>query len=283
MVAPAGDVDGDGYADILVGASTFDDVQADEGAAFLYPGSSGGPAAVPSFGQPRATKPGQSSGSRCSRRRRMNGDGFPDVIVGARSYFNGQVNEGAAFVYLGGILWALTHPGLGGRGRPSRRGVRRLGSDSRRRQRRRLLRCHRRGTLFRQWRGQRGARVCIFRVGWTGGTAQRSVHSRAECRPERAQLSWPVIPNATAYDVVLGDLGQLLLSGGDFSKGATRCIANDSTGTLHYDRTSIGVGEVIFYLVRGLNPSFVGSYDVPGAGQVGSRDAEIAASIGACP
>ena len=31
----------------------------------------------------------------------MNGDGYSDIIVGARQYTNGQANEGRAFVYHG--------------------------------------------------------------------------------------------------------------------------------------------------------------------------------------
>jgi hypothetical protein len=41
-VASAGDVNGDGYADAMVGAYLHDDGQADEGRAFVYLGSAAG-------------------------------------------------------------------------------------------------------------------------------------------------------------------------------------------------------------------------------------------------
>ena len=44
-VAPAGDVNGDGYADVIVGADTYDIGQAEEGCAFVFLGSSTGLAA----------------------------------------------------------------------------------------------------------------------------------------------------------------------------------------------------------------------------------------------
>ncbi len=212
----------------------------------------------------------------------MNGDGFPDVIVGARSYFNGQVNEGAAFVYLGASYglspipaWEAEGDQAGAEFGVSVATAGDVNGDG-------YSDVIVGARYFDNGEANEGRAYVYFGSG--GPAAPPSApFILVQNAGLSAQLSWPVIPNATAYDVVLGDLGQLLLSGGDFSEGTTRCIANDSTGTLHYDRTSIGVGEVIFYLVRGLNPSFVGSYDVPGAGQVGSRDAEIAASIGACP
>ena len=100
-VATAGDVNGDGYADVVVGALDYDNGQADEGRArFVYHGSptglthdrrldGEGDQADAYFGCPVAT-----AGD-------VNGDGYADVIVGAPYYDNGQTDEGRAFVYLG--------------------------------------------------------------------------------------------------------------------------------------------------------------------------------------
>jgi hypothetical protein len=41
-VATAGDVNGDGYSDVIVAAVLFDFGQMDEGKAFVYHGSAGG-------------------------------------------------------------------------------------------------------------------------------------------------------------------------------------------------------------------------------------------------
>jgi hypothetical protein len=41
-VASAGDVNGDGYSDVIVGANLYDNGESDEGAAFIYHGSATG-------------------------------------------------------------------------------------------------------------------------------------------------------------------------------------------------------------------------------------------------
>ena len=48
-VTTAGDVDGDGYNDILVGALAEDSTLTDEGGAYLYRGSKTGTALTPSW------------------------------------------------------------------------------------------------------------------------------------------------------------------------------------------------------------------------------------------
>jgi hypothetical protein len=96
----AGDVNGDGYADLIVGAFNYDNGQTDEGAIFLYHGSAIGLNASPNKileGNQAGAEFGVSVGTAGD----VNGDGFDDVMVGARSYDNGQANEGAVFVYHG--------------------------------------------------------------------------------------------------------------------------------------------------------------------------------------
>jgi len=99
-VGTAGDVNGDGYADVIVGASLHDNGQKNEGRTFVYHGSASGLSSKPSWiaegGRKRA---GFGSSSRTAGD--VNGDGYADVIVGAPGYSHGQVSEGAAFVYLG--------------------------------------------------------------------------------------------------------------------------------------------------------------------------------------
>ena len=104
-VASAGDVNGDGYGDVIVGAPSYDNGQSSEGAAFIYLGgpsgiASGNPASAATMleGNHASTHMGWSVASAGD----VNGDGYGDVIVGANWYQNGQVFEGGAFVFLGG-------------------------------------------------------------------------------------------------------------------------------------------------------------------------------------
>jgi hypothetical protein len=103
-VAGAGDVNGDGYADVIVGAELYDAGEVDEGAAFVFLGSASG-----IVGTTPATAHAQLESDQADARLGrsvagagdVNGDGYADVIVGAIRYDAGEVDEGAAFVFLG--------------------------------------------------------------------------------------------------------------------------------------------------------------------------------------
>jgi hypothetical protein len=96
-VASAGDVNADGFADLLVGASSHSDDFDREGRADLFLGSAGGPSDTPdwsAFGGESNARLGGSAGGAGD----VNGDGAADVIVGARQ---AGVFRGEARVYLG--------------------------------------------------------------------------------------------------------------------------------------------------------------------------------------
>ncbi len=99
-VAGAGDVNGDGYSDIITGAYQYDNGQTDEGAAFVYRGSASGVNTAP-VALLECNVSGANFGSAVSGAGDVNGDGYSDVVVGAFSYSNGQSTEGAIFVYHG--------------------------------------------------------------------------------------------------------------------------------------------------------------------------------------
>lgn len=99
-VAAVGDVNGDGYGDVIVGAPHYDNGQAEEGAAFVYLGTANG--LSPNFAvMLSAGQGGAEFGGSVAGAGDVNGDGYDDIVVGAMHYDNGQDEEGAAFVYLG--------------------------------------------------------------------------------------------------------------------------------------------------------------------------------------
>ncbi|MHC4984403.1 MAG: integrin alpha, partial [Planctomycetota bacterium] len=100
-VASAGDVNGDGYADVIVGANYYTNGQYREGCAFAYYGS---PSGLPSSfdWMTEGNQKNASYGISVAGAGDVNGDGYSDVIVGAHYYENGQSGEGRAFVYHGG-------------------------------------------------------------------------------------------------------------------------------------------------------------------------------------
>ena len=133
-VAGAGDVDGDGFADLIVGAPLTDPGQtSDAGTVFIYSGKDGMTLwrLDGSFGFLHSRPRGGELGRSVAGVGDLNGDGFVDMIVGER-YADGK---GAALVYVsrpalveygvglegsGGFI-----PKIGTRGEPPR-----LGSSS---------------------------------------------------------------------------------------------------------------------------------------------------------
>ncbi|HEX5071672.1 MAG TPA: integrin alpha, partial [Gemmatimonadaceae bacterium] len=103
-VASAGDVNGDGYADVIVGAPSFDSGSVNEGAALIF---HGGPDGIPDAGplsaqtQLEGNQPSAVLGDSVASAGDVNGDGYADVIVGAPGYDHGQLDEGMAVVFLG--------------------------------------------------------------------------------------------------------------------------------------------------------------------------------------
>jgi hypothetical protein len=104
-VAGAGDVNGDGYADVIVGADTYTNGQSFEGAAFVFHGDAAGIANGTAAGAATQLESNQTSanlGYSVAGAGDVNGDGFADVIVGARGYDSGATDDGIALVFHGG-------------------------------------------------------------------------------------------------------------------------------------------------------------------------------------
>jgi hypothetical protein len=108
-VAGAGDVNGDDYSDVIVGAPLYTNGQNDEGAAFLFYGAGSSLAQTPDWSD-EGDQMGASFGCCVSDAGDVNDDGYSDVIVGAKNYDNGEENEGRAYVYHGSSFGLSTTP-----------------------------------------------------------------------------------------------------------------------------------------------------------------------------
>jgi hypothetical protein len=108
-VATAGDVNGDGYSDVIVGAPTWDGGESSEGGAFVYMGSPSGLATTAAWSA-ESDQASASFGYSVATAGDVDGDGFSDVIVGARLFDFAQLDEGAAFVYRGSAAGLAAAP-----------------------------------------------------------------------------------------------------------------------------------------------------------------------------
>ncbi len=99
-VDTAGDVNGDGYSDVIVGAHYYDNPENGEGMAFVYHGSSSGVSGSPSWSAD-SDLAGAAFGGSVGTAGDINGDGYSDVVVGARLFTDGQTYEGAGYVFAG--------------------------------------------------------------------------------------------------------------------------------------------------------------------------------------
>ena len=93
-MASAGDVNGDGFDDLVVGAKG---VQTERGRAYVYLGGQSGLSPTPVV----LAGPGGVQGSfgiSAASAGDVNGDGFGDLVVGAKGVEDGA---GSAYVYFG--------------------------------------------------------------------------------------------------------------------------------------------------------------------------------------
>lgn len=99
-VATAGDVNGDGFADVILSAPKYDDGVYREGVVFAFHGGPGGLRTIPAR-IIASTQKGSYFGSSLASAGDINGDGYDDILIGAKNYNNLYSSEGAAFVYYG--------------------------------------------------------------------------------------------------------------------------------------------------------------------------------------
>jgi len=98
-VAAIGDFNGDGRADLAVGAPLEDGSAVDSGRVHVYFGGAGFPVAGPVLD---GTEAGGQFGACVARAGDVNRDGFDDLLVGAPMEDGGAVDSGRAHLFLGG-------------------------------------------------------------------------------------------------------------------------------------------------------------------------------------
>jgi len=111
-MSSAGDVNGDGFGDVLIAENNAPDLQLGEGRVMLFPGSPHGLGSSPVWSV-RGGQAGAWMGRFMQRLGDVNGDGFDDVVVGAQAWDDANKNDcGRAFVYLGSANGPAASPVL---------------------------------------------------------------------------------------------------------------------------------------------------------------------------
>jgi spore coat protein A len=114
------------------------------------------------------------------------------------------------------------------------------------------------------------------------GTSDAGLAEELALRLERSRLWWATVGYDSTYEVVRGSLPALRASAGDYASPSTTetCLAEERPQTFLVHGETPAPGQGVWYLVRRESG---GNFDEGGVGQVGSRDAEIAASGNGCP
>jgi hypothetical protein len=114
-VSSAGDFDGDGYDDVLLGAFQGDDGGGQAGEAYIIFGKAGGFGRIDLTGLSledgiiiQGDESGDIAGSSVAGAGDFNGDGFDDVIIGANFGDDGGFGAGEAYVVYGGAREAAS-------------------------------------------------------------------------------------------------------------------------------------------------------------------------------
>jgi hypothetical protein len=101
-IGTAGDVNGDGFDDLIAGAYAYDNPESSEGSAYVWHGSTSGLSATPDW-MAEGQEEGLSLGFRVATAGDINSDGYDDVIVSAHGYDVPLNNAGAALIWYGSV------------------------------------------------------------------------------------------------------------------------------------------------------------------------------------
>jgi len=98
-----------------------------------------------------------------------------------------------------------------------------------------------------------------------------------------SMVTWTGVAGSSGYDLVRGSLRILRGTGGNYTSALQSCVASDVATTFVDVSDNPEVGDGWWFLGRSITAGGPGSYDCDYPGQVGSSDAEIAASPLTCP
>lgn len=107
----AGDINNDGYQDVIIGSDNYkvDGQQGAYGGVFIYYGSPTG-LILTDFKVLSGPKKDSMFGNRVCGIGDVDGDGYDDVLVGSPGFTNGEEYEGAIFLYHGSLDGIVTEP-----------------------------------------------------------------------------------------------------------------------------------------------------------------------------
>ncbi|SDH39189.1 FG-GAP repeat-containing protein [Dyadobacter soli] len=99
-VASAGDIDADGFSDVLVGARFYTNGEDSEGAAYVYRGTVNGldknnPVII------EGNQVNAAMGNKVSSAGDVNGDGYSDVLISAYLHDGYMQDDGAVYLHYG--------------------------------------------------------------------------------------------------------------------------------------------------------------------------------------
>ena len=111
-VAGTGDINGDGFDDVLVSSTGYDLTEpatTNVGKVYLFLGSNGGLSATPTWTF-TGSQAGQAVGTRVAGLGDVNGDGFDDIAIGSSGWDGEVADEGIVYVFYGSAAGLAEYP-----------------------------------------------------------------------------------------------------------------------------------------------------------------------------
>jgi hypothetical protein len=109
-IAGNGDLNGDGFDDVVIGAPEYTNTYALEGAFMVYYGSTAGLPLTPDFVY-YGNQENAAMGKCISIEGDVNSDGYDDILVGSHQFRNPSEDEGKVFLFYGGPSGVSPTPG----------------------------------------------------------------------------------------------------------------------------------------------------------------------------